>query len=201
MTTTNLSMSHDTILKNGAPTTNYDTDTELLVGEANFAAAIWRSLLRPDFSSIPAGQIFSAVTLKLTVTNDYSSNTRTMRCHRVLRDWVSNQATWNIFKTANNWTTAGCGSSGNDYAATELGSVSVDAVQVAGNVISISLDPVETQKLYDGTYTNDGLVLFMDTQTDDGMGYASKEHGTAGYRPVLEVVHAPSFIPHISGII
>ena len=49
----------------------------------------------------------------------------------------------------------------------------------------------EFQKLYDGTYTNNGVVLFMDTQTDDLTLYASQDNATAAYRPYFTVTYIP----------
>ena len=49
---------------------------------------------------------------------------------------------------------------------------------------------VEFQKMYDGTYVNNGLVLFMDTQSNDNTAYASTEHETEAYRPNFVITYS-----------
>ena len=53
----------------------------------------------------------------------------------------------------------------------------------------MTLDHAELQKLYDGTYTNNGIVLFMATQDNDMIQYASTENATTGYRPVITIIY------------
>lgn len=183
-------LSADTMFIDIAPTTNYDTNTSIQIGETNDpgATAYYRSWIKPDFSSIPAGVTFSSGVLKLTPIVDASSNARTMRAHRCLRDVVSNQATWNIWKTANNWTSGGASSSGNDYEATEMGNGSIPASPTINTqMTAITFTASELQKLYDGTYTNNGIILFVDTQVNDLIIYASLDNATPAYRPVITI--------------
>ena len=191
MASIDLAMLNDTYLRASSPTTNYNTVTALGVGEYTGADNwILRAIVQPDFGSIPAGVTITAAMLKMTPIADYSNYARTMYAHRVLRDTVFNQCTWNIWKTSNNWGTAGCSDSTNDYdGAVVLGSATQPASPTLNSALSftMSLDATEMQKFYDGTYTNNGIVLFVDTQLDDGIAYASTNHATSSYRPILTI--------------
>jgi hypothetical protein len=188
--TVNIPFSADTYLQSNAATKNYATNTSWYVGDSNASAAIGRAWGKPDFSSIPANATFLSSIFHPTPIADLTSNARTMRMHRCLRDVVANQATWNIWKTSNNWGTAGASNNSTDYdGAVEIGNMACLATPVLNVAMSMTLAAAEFQKLYDGTYTNNGIVLFMDTQTDDMTQYASQEHATSAYRPYFTVIY------------
>ena len=187
-TTVDIPMSADTFLDSNSPTLNRSTETEIYIGEWNAGTQTGRTWIIPDFSGIPAGKTFLTATLKLTPVIDLSSNARTVSAHRCLRDVVNDQATWNIWKTGNNWGTAGASNSTTDYdGAVVLGTMAVPASPTLNVTLEMSLDASELQKLYDGTFVNNGIVLFVDTQANDMIAYASREHGTAAYRPVITI--------------
>jgi hypothetical protein len=148
-----------------------------------------RAWIKPDFSDMPVGLTFSRAFLLLTYQSDSSNNARTLSIHRCLRDVVATQATWNIWKTANNWGTAGASNSTTDYdGAVILGTATQPASPTVPSQLQITLDAVELQKLYDGTYTNNGLIMFVDTQSDDQIVYySSDEVIDTSQRPVIEV--------------
>ena len=178
-------MSADNTMIQTAPTVNFSAETTINVGAA--VADIRRAWLKPNFSSLPSNIVFNSALLKLTVTGDSSNNARTMYAHRCLPAAVNNQQTWNVYSTGNNWTTGGASSSGNDYEATEIGHVSVPASPPLNTQLTMTLTASELQKLYDGTYTNNGIVLFVDTQNDDAIAYASIDHATSAYRPIITI--------------
>ena len=180
-------MSEDTTFTLGAPTTVQSANVIMGAGEASGGGlTTYRSWIKPDFSTIPAGKIFSTVSLFLTPTSDNSSNARTLSLHRCLRTLVVTQATWDIFSTGNNWGTAGASNATTDYeGAILLGSTSIPASPTLNVPIKISLNPQNIQKLYDGTYTNNGIVWFVDTQSSDLIRYASMDNPTTEYRPYI----------------
>jgi len=187
-----LPMISDTQMASNTATTNYDTNTAFGIGESNAVVATFRSIVKPNYSSIPVNsQVLSAI-LKMTPVADLSSNARTMSAHRVLRNVVFNQATWNIFSTGNNWGTAGCSNNTTDYeGGVLLGSQSQPASPTLNSADSfqMTLDATEIQKFFDGTYTNNGIILFVDTQTNDLIQYASTDNATVAYRPKLTVTY------------
>lgn len=189
MATIDLTMSDDIFFLNTNPTTNYN-NTTLGVGESDAAAEIRRSWIKPDFSPLPPNLTFLSAILKLTPIADYSNSVRTLSAHRCLRDVVSNQATWNIWKTGNNWGTAGCSNPTTDYdGAVAIGTMTQPASPTLNVALEMTLNAAEFQKLYDGTYTNNGIVLFVDTQNADQIRYASTDNLTSAYRPIISLVY------------
>ena len=188
--TIDIGLTEDTYFAQGTPTTNFDGNTVYSIGEFDTNAN--RAWIKPDFTSLPYSVQFLSATLKLTPTAEVSTNARTMRAHRCLRDVVSNQATWNIWKTANNWGTAGASGSGTDYEATEMGHSNTQIS--ASPTLNVQLDAINfdaalLQNLQNGTYTNNGIVLFVDTQSSDRVSYASKDHATSAYRPIITITY------------
>ena len=190
MPTVDLSVT-DTQMVSDAATTNYESAISFGVGESNVAARIIRSIVKPDFSPV-SGYIITAATLKLTPMIDFSDNARTLYAHRVLRSVTMTQATWNVYSTGNNWGTAGCGNSTTDYdGAVVLGSTTQPASPTIDSpgFVSMTLDATELQKMNDGTYTNNGIVLFVATESSDEIVYHSKESTTSAYRPIITVTY------------
>jgi hypothetical protein len=188
-----IGMSADTEFASDAPTTNYNTGVEMGIGEWNAGAAIHRSWIKPDFSSLPVGAVIKSATLKLITSTDVSNNARTMYAHRCLRAVVANQATWNIYSTGNSWGTAGCSNSTTDYDGTiALATASVPASPpIPGelDLVFTSLGVAELNKMFNGTYTNNGIILFVDTQINDEIYYATTDNATAIYRPVISLTY------------
>lgn len=176
----------DCYIQKEAATTNYN-NAYLLIGESNAAVATYRSLIKFDLSSIPSGAQVSAATLSIWVFEDVSSNARTLRAYRVKRNWVETEATWNVYSTGNSWGTAGCDNTTSDRDATDMGSASVGAAVSVGTEIQISLTTAEMNKFFDGTYTNYGWLLKVDTEADDCYLYDSSGSLTAGERPKLVI--------------
>ena len=196
MASIDLVFSLDNFLSAVAPTINYDTIDALRVGEeTGNSGFISRSIIKPDFSSIPAGQVITAATLKMTPTADLSTNARTMYAHRILRTVVAGQSTWNVYSTGNSWATAGCSDSTSDYdGAVVLGSAAQSAAPTINSALSfqMTLNATEINKFYNGTYTNNGIILFVDTQLNDAIFYASTQHANAAYRPVISATYEPA---------
>lgn len=192
MATANISITVDTFIDNVSTTTNFDGNDNLDVGEQAGGALVRRSLLKPDFSSIPAGMIFDSATLKIWDRGtNLSSNNRTMKVYRLLRSWTVNQATWNKADSGTNWGTAGASNTSSDREATDIGSISMPATEVAGEN-DITLTASKVQEMYDGTITNNGFLLQMDTETDDMHRFNASEWSTSSERPVLSIeYHSP----------
>jgi len=182
-----LSLSDDTYFSLDEPTVNFDTSTYFDIGDGSADGSfITRAWIKPDFSNMPSGMRFTSAVLTLTPINDFSTTARTLYAHRCLQGVVSNQATWNIYSTGNNWTSGGASDSSADYdGAVVMGSMAVAASPTLNSPLEMTLDADEFQKLYDGTYTNNGIILFVGTQISDLIRYASKDNATAAYRPTI----------------
>ena len=154
-------------IQSDVPTTA--TDTLITVGESNAGASqIRRAFIKPPsgfLASIPPDAIIDFVYIFLRYNSDLSSNASVMDAYRVLRNWVS--PTWNQYSSGNNWATAGCGDSTNDYDGSVVwGSMSLASSETINNWKSLVLDPAEFQKIIDKTYTDFyGLMLRKETET------------------------------------
>jgi len=188
----------DTFLNSNEPTTNHYSATDIQVGEWNAGAAIARTLIKWDLSSIPADATVTSATLSIWTQSDASDNTRTIRAYRVLRTWVETQATWNAYSTGNNWGTAGCANTSTDREATDIGSVSVAHNLAADTEVAISLTPAEVQEWISGALTNNGVLIQADTETNDLWTYDSTQGGDAIRRPKLVIAYT---LPEAPGII
>ena len=178
----------DTFLSSNAPTTNYGTDSKIEIGENNaLTNYVFRGLIKFDLSSIPANSSITSAILSLWTETDYSSNARTLSAYRVLRAWSESQATWNVYTTGNNWGTAGCANTTTDRESASIGSAAVGASVANDTEIQITLDPLKVQEWVSGAFTNNGLLLRVDVESDDEYRYDSSSSTTANQRPKLVI--------------
>lgn len=112
----------DTYIYEADKTSNYGTDQNFYIGPLTNNRA--RCPIKFDFSAVvPTGATITLATLSVYASSSPSG--RTITAYRLLRtDWVETQATWNIYKTGNNWTTAGALSDGNDFTSTNSATAS-----------------------------------------------------------------------------
>lgn len=142
-----------------------------------------RAHCRFDFSSIPPGSRVVSATLEL-YKHSLATNNITIGVFRCLRDWVETQKTWNIWKAANNWTTAGCSGVGTDYEDVLIGSLSIlngDAVGWKSWV----LNTAAIEAMIGGSFTNVGGFFLR--KTDGVVGnsrrFYGKEYATTDAHP------------------
>lgn len=100
---------HITLL---SPTTNFGTIVTQTVGVTNGATKIYRAFHEFVLSDIPGGSEVLACTLQVVASNVVSPTNghlyKVCALHWLDGDGLGEaQATWNIWKTANNWGTAG----------------------------------------------------------------------------------------------
>jgi hypothetical protein len=178
----------DTFIRSTSATTNFNTNTSSPIGESNAGTNIDRVIIIPDWSAVPANHLIIAATLKMTPTADASSNARTMSAHRILKAVNITQATYTIASIGVPWDTLGARNTSTDYdGAIVLGSASVSAAPAlnVADSFTMSLLPAEMQKFMDATYTNNGILLFVDTEVNDQIQYASQDHATVAFRPKI----------------
>ena len=182
----------DCYIDSNSPTVNTN-NTTLAVGEQKSATITYRTLLKFDLSSIPYGSTVNSATLTMySDGQDLSDASRTMRVYRVLRVWDETQATWNVYTTGNNWGTAGCANTTTDREASDIGSVTHAANPSDGDPFAITLTASSIQEMTPGgSFTNNGFLLKMDTESDDAGGFHSSSYATSGQRPKLVVDYNP----------
>jgi hypothetical protein len=182
------STGNDTAIAALAATTNYGNAATLYVGEeyGGTPGNVQRTLIKFDLSSIPAAASITSATLYLTIKQDLSNNSRNMKAYRLKRNWTETGATWNTYDGSNNWQTAGA-TGANDYDSASMGTLALTGTESVNTEKSISLTTTEVKKMIDGTYTNYGWLLMMDTETDDMYAWYPCEDATASYRPRLVI--------------
>ncbi len=178
----------DAIIVQQQPNTNYSTISEFSVGEQNTATWTTRSLLEFDLSGLPYDMLVQSATLVLTVSADYSSNTRTMNAYAINTEWTESQVKWNYKYGSTPWQTAGAEGS-NDVIAEPIGSVSVADNLAPGSTVSITLsnDAVQAMRLQNFF----GVKLQMETENNDLYNFYSSDDATATNRPKLIIEYIP----------
>lgn len=99
----------DTRIDGASPTTNFD-GAWLWLGIAESAGKYYqrRGLFHYDLKAfIPAGATIIAAVLHFYVFDTDTTVDQAFQAVRIRRDWVEDEATWNVWKTGSNWTTAG----------------------------------------------------------------------------------------------
>lgn len=173
----------DTFIRQEGATTNFGTSGALYIGEYNAGDELDRALIQFDLTTLPDAAVISAATLTLRIGEDYSSNARTVRVFRLKRAWVETQATWNIYSTGNNWSTAG-GFHTDDCEQTDIGSVALTATEFL-DFKDFTLTPTTKTALDLGN----GWLIKSDGESNDLYGYVSSDAATAGNRPKLAVTY------------
>ena len=180
-------------------TSNFDAAPQLDVGESNISAEKRRGLIGFDILTqqpVLVGATLTNVDFKIyDGGGDLTNNARTMHVAQLLTDWVENQATWNIRKSATNWGTAGASNAADR--SSSLGNQSMPNPPVAGYK-TITLTTAEIQKWIDGTIVDNGLTIYMETETDDmhrfeGSGETNKPQLVIDYTPAPVVGGTPMF--------
>lgn len=135
----------DTYLHSSSATTNFGTADPLNLGQV--FGLTFRMIIEFDISDITAGSTITATSLALDVQSAANGGgAAASHAYRLLRsDWVETEATWNIYKTSNNWTTAGAGSDGNDYTSTN--GVAFNLLTSAGTLTITGLETLAQDAL------------------------------------------------------
>lgn len=183
-----------TDMRSNTPTTNNSAAANLYAGESNAAVDTRRGLIKMTLpvlgTDIPSNAVITGARLIVFIQTDNSSNARDFKLYRVRRDWVVSQATWNIWKTGNNWTTAGAGDTTNDIDSTVWATTNFGAAETVDTAKIFSLDLTEFGKMLDGTYSNYGWIIKPDTELNDAYGfYMCNEATNLSERPILEVTY------------
>jgi len=185
-TTTYQPPTKDTLIYQNAPTTNYGSSVTFSCSpQTNYVS---RSMIEFVISDIPAGAVFSAATLQLYyfLWENLNPVGKTVWAYKLTRtDWVESQATWNIYKTGSNWTTAGGDyvtsnpAGGSITVPASYGWLSFDTLAIVQDAYGVS-NPVEYLMKYELENTASGYWV----------EFRSKEYTTdTTLRPKLTVTY------------
>jgi hypothetical protein len=109
-----LNPNQDSYINSESPTTNYGSLT--YIQQYDRDGRNTRPVLSFDLSSIPAGAVIQTAKLSLYYyyyfsgagAGEINPTGKTIWLNKLTRnDWHETQSTWNIYKTGNNWTSAG----------------------------------------------------------------------------------------------
>lgn len=164
--------SADNYIQSDVPTQNNGSLDTLKAGE--YSGVIYRTLVKFDFSPIPAGCTLLVADFNLNYVNRIAGrNVNTFGIYRLKRNWIEAQSTWNIFSTGNNWQTAG-GFGVNDCEQTTIGTFTVPSAGGMGFAVHLNLPAVA--EMINGTWPNYGFLIKSLTESSDDISFRSKEY-------------------------
>lgn len=180
---TTLYSTNDTKLNPSATTTNYDTETSTgSAGSDNTAI-----LLKFDIGStgIVAADVVSA---DLRIYGESRGFQHDMTVYRALRNWVSTQATWNIYSTGNNWGTAGATNSSSDYTTSHASTGAVPD----NDYMTIDVTDIVKDMITSGNYY--GFIM-RPTAGSMYQTWRTSEYSGTTYDPRLTIRTATAGVP------
>lgn len=182
----------DTQIEEGAPTTN--RDSLIYFETSKYSSGNWaHALLRfSGLSNITGPVTVNDAYISLTIGDAAGAN-HTVSWYRLLRTWVTTEATWNIYSTGNNWGTAG-GTNATDRS----GTVSAQAINISttiGTVVDFTGTQIDqdVEDAINGVVPNDGWHgERTDGSNDSGYRQWRGEGASDGLRPYLTVDYTAS---------
>lgn len=183
---------NSTMVREGSATTNYGSNSSFEVTKWDVADHT-HSLVKFDLSSVTGPVTVTSVTVGIYLNTD-GGGTHNVDMRRVLRNWVENQATWNIYATASSWTTAGALSDGNDRVGTASGQIASIGATIQYYTVSQTSGGLvdDVQGWINGTFSNYGWHLSRNGAGNDNTYKTfTSDDGTNGQRPYLTVVYTP----------
>lgn len=174
---------------NATPTT-VDQDSAQLQLAAVDAFTIEHVLLRfTGLSNLPASIVVNAASIAIRVSTAPVGSGMVVETNRLLRAYTPSQATWNIYSTGNNWTTAGAGGSGTDIAAA-VSSTSGE-IPTSSGYYDFAPDAAQLrqdiEKICSGEYANNGWRMAIASMTVPGYYNCGGITADDGRRPVLTI--------------
>lgn len=168
----------DTRLQSDAQSTNFGSDTSLLVDGSPFYAA----LLRFQLTAIAPGIEVTRASLALNVTN---TTTERYDLYPMLSPWSEDEATWQQALTGAPWSVVGAGGTA-DHAAESMGTLTAGAL---GETV-VEFNDVGRQWLanwINDPASNFGFVIQNYTNAQDGVDFLSAEAADPTVRPRLDI--------------
>jgi len=172
-------------------------DSSLSVGDISGGSVKnARFLIKFDVSGIGSDNNVSDATLMVYETSaadTAGTGTWDVDVHRLFRDWVEAEATWNSWKTSNTWGTAMAGNTSSDRTATKSATVSMDGTAANAYIDFTSAQLItDVQNFVDGGQSNYGWIVQAPSAENAGAVsrniFASSDD--VSNHPKLVVVHS-----------
>jgi hypothetical protein len=182
-------------LRSAAADTNYNTSTACDVGNTT-GGGTERPVGLFDFSALPAGAVITSAVLSLYVLEKSVPAPTSVIINRVVRaDMVMSEVTWNSYKSASAWSTAGAANTTNDITATDA--VTSGAIPAINNWLNITITA-----LVQYAQANTSKILYLrgigNVETVDYyVQFAGSAHATTGNRPKLTITYTLPSAPQI----
>lgn len=182
----------DTFISEGSATTNYGSSSYMEVNK--YTSGGWNMGLvkATGIASLPATAVISAVSLYVRVNAaDLANGTYVISAKRLLRNWVTAEATWNIWSTSNNWTTAGARGNGTDRVTTAtFATAGLDLTTGYKTLVGDATAVADVQAMLAGGTANYGWLLERtDAANDFAFRNLDSSQNSDGTRPYLEVTY------------
>jgi parallel beta-helix repeat protein len=173
----------DTRLRSASPNETYGSGTSLYAD----SSPLYATLLKWDLSAIPPGSTVQSVSLTVNITD---KSVDVFEIYELKRNWVENEASWNIAAAANAWQIAGA-QGANDRGSTILGTLTASsngATTINFNAAGLAV----VQNWINQPATNHGIIIQDYTSAPDSIGFLSSETATSSSRPKLTVTYLSS---------
>ena len=187
---------------------NYGVHTNLTINEGS-GGLYAKGLIRFDLSSIAAGSICEAVSIKLTNNTAHTDTYYLCKISDANGNWIegaksgatagAGEPCWNA-KEANGsggvttaWAgSAGLSTAGTDYDATALYATTTTFSRNTPKILELNAAGRAVIQGWFGAATNNGLLLMRLGTYDAVVSFYSRDIATAAYRPTLSVTYEES---------
>lgn len=177
---------------------NYGTTPNMWTGHRTTWGGIQRIVIQFDLSSIPTSATVTSATLSLYLNTNINGDVNgiTVDAYRFRRAWLegtkdasmySDGANWNTYDSINNWGAPGATDSATDIDATAIGSTTLAVSATTGQFYDWSLTPSAVQGWVDGSFTNNGLLLKGEVESENMKAFSSSDNTTASQHPKMSV--------------
>jgi hypothetical protein len=170
--------SEDTFIWAGLPTINFDSSAYLSLGKS--VANSLRILLLFDLTNILQADIITAE-LNLYQYN-VPASAQPFEIWRMTQDWISDECTWNVYKTGSNWP-GGAGAAGDADDTLEVEGNTLDDIGWCslGDIRALTQDAVDNRNGYLKLLIKEKLAA------NDDVNFRSMEYSEYSVWPFLSV--------------
>lgn len=175
----------DTRIRASNADSNYATNPAcevegINVGQSNKEKGV---LFRWDITAVPEDSIIHRAEITLNISDE--TNSKGYYAYPLLRDWVENQATWNVYGTNLEWEVSG-GLGDLDRVSTPVGWFAARAL----GSHTFTINPVLVQSWVDDPASNHG-ILIANLANDNKLGFNCNGSSTAPHnRPMLTLLYS-----------